>query len=103
MKAMKALTRQELVDMGTLIVMGKASDLMLIEANPDATALEKMVGSIVSNIMLKGDMGAFNLLLDRLIGKVKDDLHHHHTGDVRAQVIVSLPANGREAPGTLDL
>ena len=35
--------------------------------------LQRMVASIVVKIVERGDMQALNLLLDRLIGKVKDD------------------------------
>lgn len=98
---LKNLTTKELVQVGNQIVKGKASDLQRYAKDPHATALQVMIASIVARVIRTGDMQSFSLLLDRLVGKVKDKVEL--SGEVLnpPQVVISLPANNRTSPQLL--
>lgn len=99
MKKLRALSKAELVEVGNLLVKGDVTALRENARDPKATVLQTMLASVAVKIISKGDMGALNQLLDRLIGKVKDEVHH--TGDVipgSRVTIIELPDNGRRAP-----
>lgn len=94
-KALRNLTKDELKEVGSLILKNNVEALKAIGKDPGASALKTMVASVVVRVIQKGDMYALDLLLDRLIGKVKEEIQH--TGLHAPQVIVTLPKNGREA------
>jgi hypothetical protein len=106
LKEMKFLTKAELVLVGNMILQKTPDELLeIIGDESEATALQRMIGSIVDRIIRKGDMVAFNILLDRLIGKVKEEvrgdfnLNLTEGGEVRVagvKKVFSLPSNGRE-------
>lgn len=101
-KELKRLTSKELERVGAIVIKGDRKDLEAIFKNKESTLLELMTASISQRIIYKGDVDAWNLLLDRLIGKVatkieatgKDGTPLNMNGP---QVIVTLPSNGREA------
>jgi hypothetical protein len=97
LKILKNLTKKELVDIGNLVVKGNVHRLRLVAENAfDEPVIKCMMAQVCLRIMEKGDMQALDVLLNRLIGKVKDEIHHQ--GDFNApQVILTLPANGRES------
>lgn len=95
-KAVKNLTKKEMIEVGNLIVKNDYSQLLKLAQTTKATSLQKMIASVVVKIIQEGDMKNLNILLDRLIGKVKDEIVHH--GDLNApQIILTLPDNGRTA------
>lgn len=73
LKALKNLTKAELVRAASVIVKSTMADLQKIANDPDAMVLDAMIAGVAINVMKRGDMTAFNLLLDRLIGRVKGD------------------------------
>ena len=105
-KEMKFLTKAELVRVGNMILQKTPNEILeLNEEGTEANALQCMIASIVERIIRKGDMVGFNILMDRLIGKVKEevrgDLNLNVTegGEVRVagvRKVFSLPSNGRE-------
>jgi len=92
-KRLKNLTKSELIEVGNLIVKGTVQELREKAADPSASVIQTMISAVAVKIMKQGDMQSLNVLLDRLIGKVKDEIHH--SGDLPGQVIVHLPDNGR--------
>ncbi len=55
-----------------------------------------MIASVAVRIIQGGDMHALDILLNRLVGKVKDEVMQQM--EIRTpQVIVTLPDNGRSA------
>ena len=97
LKAIKKLTKAELVDIGTLVVKGDVASLKAIAKNEKASVLRVMIAAVAVKVIQKGDMHALDVLLNRLIGKVKDEILHQ--GDINLpQVIVTLPDNGRKKP-----
>jgi len=99
---MQTLTKKELAEIGNLIC--KKSPLEIKDMVNDALAGESetssihcMVAAVVGNIIRKGDMMQLNALLDRLIGKVKDEVKHEGKFEVSTKsTIVVLPHNGRD-------
>lgn len=94
LKAIKNLTKKELADIGNLVVKGEVSALRALAADEGETVLKRMVASVCFRVIDFGDMGALDTLLNRLVGKVKDEVAH--SGDA-PRIIVTLPSNGREA------
>jgi hypothetical protein len=95
-KKIKNLTKIELIEVANLIIKGNLDELMDLKDNPDASVLQVMIAGVAIRVMKKGDMTALDILLNRLIGKVKDEIDIN--GDIKMpQIIVKLPSNGKEA------
>lgn len=96
LRELKTLTKKELVDVGNIIVKGDVANLKKIAADESATVLQRMLASVTARIISKGDMQALDVLLNRLVGKVKDEVKLG--GELNLpQVIVTLPSNRKEA------
>ena len=95
MRAIRNLTEAEMVNIGSLILKGSIKDLQAIAKDPNSTVLQAMMAAVAVKTMQKGDAQALDVLLNRLIGKVKERVEV--TGNALAPlVVVSLPSNGRE-------
>lgn len=92
-RQLKQLTKSELVEVGTLIVKGDVTTLKRVARDPKATVIHALVAAVAVRIIEKGDMVSLDLLLNRLIGKVRDEVAL--TGNM-PQIIITLPSNGRE-------
>ncbi len=97
LKRLKNLTKTELIDIGNLVIKGNIVELKAIAKNPDATVIQTMLASVAVKIIEKGDMSALDVLLNRLVGKVKEEIHASIDQANPPQIIVTLPSNGREA------
>lgn len=95
--AMKKLTKQELEDVASMIIKGSIADLEILMKNKQTTVLKAMIAGVAIKTIKSGDSSALNALLDRLVGKVKDHLHHSGSTGPAPTVILKLPSNGREA------
>ncbi len=93
LRAVKNLTKRELADIGNLIIKNDYDALKKLSKENSATVLQRMLASIAVRIIDKGDMGALDILMNRLVGKVKDEIALTNL----PQVNVTMPANGREA------
>lgn len=94
--ALKKLTKEELEDIANLIIKGNMPALRAIAKDDTAPVIKVMVAATVVKIISKGDMHSLDTLLNRLVGKVKDTIHH--TGTVGATtVVLKIPDNGRSA------
>lgn len=94
LKMLKKLTKEELIEVGNLVVKGSVSELKEMAKNPNASVIQTMVASVAVKVITKGDMHSLDILLNRLIGKVKEEIEH--TGLAQPQVIITLPDNGRD-------
>lgn len=80
LRAIKRLSRAEVAEIGTLIVSKNVTKLQAIVKdslkNPDSkhSALKAWMARIAIRGMAKGDAHAMDVLLNRLIGKVKDEI-----------------------------
>lgn len=95
----KNLTKSELAEMGSLLLKGNKTELEKIIKDPGSSMLKIAVASVISKAINKGDMHSLDILLNRLIGKVKDQ--HDFSGipatpQSVTQVVISIPSNGRE-------
>lgn len=100
LKKIRKLTKDELAEVANLIIYSSYDDLQrLLEDRQNTPALHLMVLGVVKRIIVKGDMHALQELLNRLIGKVRDDVHI--VNEAIARIVVTIPSNGREAPGRI--
>lgn len=96
LKRLKNLTKAELVDVGNLIIRGSYMELEKLSKDPKESALRRMVAAQAMRAINSGDTHAFEAILNRLVGKVKDEIMQQM--EIRTpQVIVTLPDNGRSA------
>lgn len=96
LKAVKKMTKEELGKIGQLVLDGDYETLVELAGDREASVLTQMFASVCLRIINKGDASALDMLLNRIVGKVKDELDVGGTG-LAARVVVTLPANGREA------
>lgn len=98
-RALRNLTKKELIDVGNVLIKGDMEGLRRVAEDEKSPALMAMIASICLTIYNSGDMKALDTLLNRLIGKVREDIHHGGSigGVSGAQVVVTLPSNGKEA------
>lgn len=96
LKALKRMTKDELAKIGQLVLDGDYETLVELAGDRSASVLAQMLASVCLRIINKGDHAALDTLLNRIVGKVKDELDVGGTG-LAARVVVTLPSNGREA------
>lgn len=90
------LTKRELIQIGNLVVKGSYTQLTELAESKQATVLHLMLASVCEYIIKTGNMITLDKLLDRLIGKVRDEIKLETEAVNPPQVIVTLPSNGRE-------
>lgn len=97
-KILKRLSKEELKEVGNLVLQNDMKALQAI-GKPDsgASVLKMMVAAVAVRVVQKGDMQALDILLNRLIGKVKDEVEHTGPNGAPAMVMLTMPANGSEA------
>ncbi len=95
-KKLKNLTEAELIEVGNLIIQGTYEDLVMRAKAPNATVLT-MMSCAIAQKAIKGDTNAYNAVLDRFVGKVKERSEVNATVTGKATVMVTMPSNGREA------
>lgn len=76
--AVRKLSKPELAEIATLIISGDINMINQIRNDPDETPLRKWICAVVSKGIQNGDMGTLNALLDRVVGKVKDEVEVSH-------------------------
>jgi hypothetical protein len=97
-KKIKALTEAELIEVATFILKSTIGQLRLKIKDPNTPALQGMVIGLAIKTMSKGDSGSFNALMDRLLGKVKENFNFSGNVGGTSKVILTMPKNGSEAP-----
>ena len=84
---MRLLTAEEFAEIANLIIKGSIDELRKIAKDDNQTALKVMLSAVAVKIISKGDMNALDTLLNRLVGKVKETVHHK----IDTSSIVVLP------------
>ena len=98
-KAFKNLTKDEMMEIGTLVLKGSIDELKQVSKNPKTTVLKAMLAAVAVRTISKGDPGALEVLLNRLIGKVRDDIHHTGLPAAAQPTVIILPAKKTKSDG----
>lgn len=97
LKMLKKLTKQELITVGNIVLNKDIAELQALAQDKTTNVLHAMVAAVAARVISKGDMASLDVLLNRLIGKVKDEIHHTGEAINPPQIIVALPNNQRHA------
>ena len=84
LKAIKKLTQKELAEVATLILRNNVEELKAVGTDPDSSVLKVWICSVAAAAIKRGDALALNVLLDRIVGKVKDVVETTSTHTVTA-------------------
>lgn len=71
---MKRLTAEQLAEVGSLILDGNCEDLAKLALDREAPVLKVWFASVAVKAIAKGDAQSLNILLDRIVGKVKGEI-----------------------------
>jgi len=71
-KKLKAITRQEIADIGSMVIVGNKAALNRILKNTKETVLRQWFAKVALNALDSGDSKHFNVLLDRIVGKATE-------------------------------
>ena len=96
-KMIKKLTTQELESVIDILLRRNREKMEFIVKDPQSSVLQIWICSIALHGIKRGDATALNALLDRCIGRVKDRVEVSGAPG-GPQVVITLPANGYEAP-----
>lgn len=80
MRAVRALTQEQLAEMGSLLTAATPQELNALVENPETTVLRVMLGKLMERVMTHGDPAPFDALMNRIVGKVKDKVQAEVTG-----------------------
>lgn len=70
----RQLTRAQIAEIGTVVLDGSLEDLNKIVTDPKASALRVWIATIIVDGIKQGDVVKLNALLDRIAGKVKQEI-----------------------------
>ena len=91
------LTREEVIRIVDIVAKGNVKELQEIIHNPTASALYVAYAACMVRLINKGDVDGIETLIQRVVGKVKDEMDVNHTGIPQsppAVMHVYIPANG---------
>jgi hypothetical protein len=94
---LKKLTTKELSDMIELVMTKPVSELQKIAMNPNEISLKVGIASAMVRMINKGDFETLEKMLQRVVGKVKDEVDLNHNGIPQAPPAVMhvyIPSNG---------
>jgi hypothetical protein len=91
-KRIRQLTKEQFKDLANILLSGTFEDLQRIQDAPETTALTGWTVKVIITAWERGDYKTLDELLNRLIGKVKDE--HHFTGFVP---FIAKSHDGKEA------
>jgi hypothetical protein len=72
LKKVHMLTQQQVAEIGTFVLERNVDELKKIIADKNSSVLQVMTASVAAKIISKGDATAYNALLDRIIGRVRE-------------------------------
>lgn len=106
LKAIREITRDDLIDIGMMVVKGDTEALENViknAKNPDPllrpTALQVLTASCLHKAILKGDVNVLNSLLDRFFGKTPIAIlvkNHENPSASQAKTIVFEVVSGNQ-------
>jgi len=94
----KTLDKTVVRNIVNIVSTGNVSELQKIVHNPEAPALLVAFAACMVRMINKGDIDGIETMIQRVVGKVKDEVDMNHSGIPQAppaQVHVYIPANGR--------
>lgn len=74
LRAIKRMTAVEVAEMGSLVLKNDIDSLKKIAKEPGASVLKVMIAAVAVKVIEKGDAHALDILLNRLVGKVKENI-----------------------------
>lgn len=96
-KKIKSLTEKELIEVATFVLQCSVGQIKVKMKDPKTSILQGMVLGLALKSMTKGDASSFNALMDRLLGKVKENFNFSGAIGGTSKVILTMPKNGSEA------
>jgi hypothetical protein len=98
LRAIKNLTKAQLLEVLGMVTTMTLGQLEELANSKEATVLQSMVCGLAIQVMKKGDAHAFDVLMNRALGKVSDKVKHSGIpeGTAAQHVIMMLPVNGFE-------
>ena len=72
LKAVRRMTHDDVSEVGQLIVEGNIEKLKSAKDDPSSSVLKVWFCSVAIKAIDRGDAGALSVLLDRIVGKVKE-------------------------------
>lgn len=73
-RRLRELTKEQFKELGSILLAGTDEDLVRLEASPDRSALTGWMINVIRVASSKGDYQTLDSMLNRLVGKVKDEL-----------------------------
>lgn len=73
-KVLKQLTKAQFTEIANLIVQGNWTELNSIERDAESSVLKKLICKALMSAYERGDWSTVDRFLDRVIGKVKDEV-----------------------------
>lgn len=80
-KRIRRLAKDDIAAIGQIILDGNLTELQKIKDDPDASVLKVWMAALIVRSMTKGDAGVFNVIMDRIVGRVKNSLEVMDPGD----------------------
>lgn len=71
-KALRRLATNEITELGTLLLDGNVTAIVEAVKDPESSALKVWMGKIIAKGIEKGDPQSLSIILDRVVGKVKE-------------------------------
>lgn len=102
-RRVRTLTKKDVAEIGTLVLAKNFTRLKEIaddaRYNPDSkhSGLKAWIATVVMRGIAKGDAHALDVLLNRLIGKVTDEISLTQNMEAKPQVVLTLPLNSSES------
>lgn len=79
LKALKRITNEAYKSIIEVVMTGTIEDLKAIADNPKSSAVEVGIARAFFNAVKNGDYSVIDKISERIIGKVKDTVHHTGT------------------------
>ena len=87
-RALRQLTKTQFEKLCNKFVHMNRDEIVVSLQSPETTALELMVGKVIHEAIVRGDTVRFNFILERLIGKVKEQIEHSGTDGQLLKLII---------------
>lgn len=100
MKRLRILTKGEVAEVGTMILEGNRDALQAVLTDTSVSTLKLWFASVALKAINKGDMNSLDVLLNRIIGKVKDEIDFTNKSEVEhltdAQILARIAQQAKE-------
>lgn len=94
LKALRRLTKETVADIGAMILEADLEALQAVAKDKSATVLRVWFASVAVKAISKGDAMSLNVILNRIVGKVPEEIRHagEDGGPVRFQNLTPAQA-----------